>query len=52
VPSELQPNTEVVTTFITPDQASKPNTGPQGNQGNPLMPQQRGRGPGGPGGRG
>jgi HlyD family secretion protein len=50
--SELQPNTEVVTTFITPDQASKPNTGPQGNQGNPLMPQQRGRGPGGPGGRG
>jgi HlyD family secretion protein len=48
--TELQQNTEVVVTFITPDQASRP-AGQQNNQnGNPLMPQQRGRGPGGPGG--
>ena len=50
--TELQPNTEVVVTFITPEQASRP-AGQQNNQnGNPLMPQQRGRGPGGPGGPG
>jgi hypothetical protein len=49
-PTELQQNTEVVVTFITPEQASRP-AGQQNNQnGNPLMPQQRGRGPGGPGG--
>jgi len=50
-PNELQPTTEVVTSFITPEMASRP-SGQQGNQANnPLMPQ-RGRGPGGPGGGG
>ncbi len=50
-PAELQQNTEVVVTFITPEMASRP-TGQPGNNnqnGNPLMPAQRGRGPGGPG---
>jgi len=45
-PNELQPNTEVVTTFITPEAASRPSGSNPAN--NPLMPQ-RGRGPGGPG---
>ena len=44
--SELQPNTEVVTSFITPESASRP-SGSQGQANNPLMPQ-RGRF-GGPG---
>jgi HlyD family secretion protein len=42
--SELSPNTEVVTSIITPDMASRP-TGQPGPANNPLMPQ-RGRGPG------
>jgi HlyD family secretion protein len=50
-PGELQPNTEVVTSIITPEMASRPANGQQNNQSNnPLMPQ-RGR-PGGPGGGG
>ena len=50
-PGELQPNTEVVTSVITPEMASRPaNQQPQGTN-NPMMPQ-RGRGPGGPGGGG
>jgi HlyD family secretion protein len=55
-PQELSPNTEVVTSIITPEMQNRP-AGTQGNQANnPLMPQ-RGRGgpgggPGGGGGRG
>ena len=45
--SELAPTTEVVTSIITPEMASRP-TGQQNQANNPLMPQ-RGRGPGGPG---
>jgi hypothetical protein len=50
-PAELQPNTEVVASVITPEMASRPATQQQGQSNNPLMPQ-RGRGPGGPGGGG
>jgi HlyD family secretion protein len=46
-PTELAQNTEVVTSIITPEMASRP-TGQQNQANNPLMPQ-RGRGPGGPG---
>jgi len=48
--SELQPGSEVVTNLVTGvEPAARP--GQQGAGSNPLMPQQRGRGPGG-GGRG
>jgi hypothetical protein len=53
-PGELQPQTEVVTSVITPEMASRPaNQQPQGGANNPMMPQRgRGPGPGGGGGRG
>jgi HlyD family secretion protein len=52
-PGELQPNTEVVASVITPEMASRPaNQQQTGGANNPMMPQ-RGRGPGGnPGGGG
>jgi precorrin-6B methylase 2 len=51
--TELQPNTEVVATIITPEMASRPaNQQPNNNANNPLMPQRGGRGPGGNPGRG
>ena len=49
--TELPPDAELVTTFITPAMAAaKPGTTPNNANGNPLLPAQRGRGPGGPGG--
>jgi len=51
-PGELQPNTEVVQSVITPEMASRPTNQQTGGANNPMMPQ-RGRGPGGaPGGGG
>jgi hypothetical protein len=50
--TELPPETEVVTSVITAAMASRPTNQPNNANGNPLMPAQRGRGPGGPGGRG
>jgi hypothetical protein len=51
--TELPPESELVTSIITPAMASaKPGTSPNNANGNPLMPAQRGRGPGGPGGGG
>jgi hypothetical protein len=51
-PGELQPNTEVVTSVITPEMASRPaNQQQQNNQTNNPFNPQRGR-PGGPGGGG
>jgi hypothetical protein len=51
--SELPADTEVVTSIITPEMAARPTNANNAN-GNPLMPAQRGRGPGqgGPGGGG
>jgi HlyD family secretion protein len=49
--TELPNDVEVVTAIITPAMASKTPTAAPG-AGNPLMPAQRGRGPGGPGGGG
>ena len=53
-PGELQPNTEVVTSVITPEMASRPANQQQNNQTNNPFNPQRGRpgGPGGPGGGG
>ena len=49
--TEMPPDAELVTTFITPAMAAaKPGTTPNNANGNPLLPAQRGRGPGGPGG--
>ncbi|HEX9368480.1 MAG TPA: efflux RND transporter periplasmic adaptor subunit [Vicinamibacterales bacterium] len=52
--TELPPEAELVTSIITPAMAAKPGTSPNNANGNPLMPAQRGRGPGGggPGGGG
>ena len=52
--TELQPETEVVTSIITAEMASRPTNQNNNNAGNPLMPANRGRGPGqgGPGGGG
>ncbi len=51
--TELPPETELVTSIITPAMAAaKTTTTPNNANGNPLMPAQRGRGPGGPGGFG
>lgn len=52
-PGELQPNTEVVTSVITPEMASRPANQQQQQNGQPNNPfnPQRGR-PGGPGGGG
>jgi hypothetical protein len=49
--SELPADTDVVTSIITPEMAARPANANNAN-GNPLMPAQRGRGPGqgGPGG--
>ena len=49
-PAELQPETEVVTSIVTPDMANRPAGSQQqnNNANNPLMPQRGGRG----GGRG
>ena len=49
--SEIQPDTEVVTSIITPEMAAKP-AGTNNNANNPLMPQRGRGGPGGPGGGG
>jgi HlyD family secretion protein len=51
--SELPVDTEVVTSIVTADMAARP-ASQQNNANNPLMPAQRGRGPGqgGPGGGG
>jgi hypothetical protein len=53
-PGELQPNTEVVTSVMTPEMASRPANQQQNNQPNNPFNPQRGRpgGPGGGGGRG
>ncbi|MEO6239393.1 MAG: efflux RND transporter periplasmic adaptor subunit [Vicinamibacterales bacterium] len=49
--TELPTDAELVTSFLTPAMAAaKPGTTPNNPTGNPLMPAQRGRGPGGPGG--
>jgi hypothetical protein len=50
---ELLPDTDVVTSIVTPEMASRPANQNNAN-GNPLMPANRGRGPGqgGPGGGG
>jgi hypothetical protein len=45
---ELLPDTDVVSSIVTPEMASR-STNQNNANGNPLMPQ-RGRGPGGPGG--
>jgi HlyD family secretion protein len=53
--TEVPPDSEFVTSIITPAMAAaKPGTTPNNPTGNPLMPAQRGRGPGGggPGGGG
>ena len=50
-PGELQPNTEVVTSVITPEMVSRPANQQQNNQPNNPFNPQRGR-PGGPGGGG
>jgi HlyD family secretion protein len=51
--TELPPEAELVTSIITPAMAAaKTTTSPNNTNGNPLMPAQRGRGPGGPGGGG
>jgi hypothetical protein len=51
--TELPPEAELVTSIITPAMAAaRTGTTPVNPNGNPLMPAQRGRGPGGPGGRG
>ena len=49
-PTELQPNTEVVTNVVTGLESTQRPAGQ--NNGNPLMGPQRGPGPGGGGGRG
>ncbi len=51
--TELPPESELVTSIITPAMAAaRTTTTPNNANGNPLMPAQRGRGPGGPGGGG
>jgi HlyD family secretion protein len=46
---ELLPDADVVTSIVTPEMASRA-ANPNSANGNPLMPSNRGRGPGGPGG--
>jgi hypothetical protein len=45
--TELPPDSEVVTSIITAEMASRPANQQNNANGNPLMPANRGRGPGG-----